>query len=796
MKKRVESVWAVVVASISVLLLASTTADAQVGFARKDIPGIPTPAGVVSADFNGDGHLDLAVTNRIDNTVSVLLGNGDGTFGGVRTFRAGAGPVAIAAADFNGDTHIDMVTANKGDDSISILLGRGDGTFQPRVDLTSTTGPVTILSADFNGDGVPDLATANQVAGRISIWLGSGNGTFAGRMDFPTGGGPVALAAADFNKDGKLDLIAANYEEWSVVLLQGDGAGGLGPATQILSRSFPVALALGDFDSDGKLDVVSAHASGFPASFVILKGNGDGTFGAPVVRGNVPTIPATILASDLDQDGHLDVVVVSAGIPCDQFDFVCDFPIDDYFYRPPDLAVFRGTGGGVFEALRTIDLGKWQPENMAVGDFNSDGRADLVLSESLKDSLLVFVQAPVLSTDPRMLMFSNFQAVGKTSAPLSVTLTSSGSFASVLGPVSLSSRAGPDFVVIADTCSGATLAVGETCTVSVAFTPFAIGARTATLTFPNDAADGPLTIPLHGVGVADAPQLFISPTLGLFPRVLLGMRDFQWASLTNIGGAELQISGLAFTGNHASDFAIDVVDTECAVGIKLAAGQTCAVAIQFQPSAAGERAAHLEVASNDANSPQQYALYGIGATLTIAPAAGTSLSSTIRAGQTSRFRLEFSGDGAVATVSLRCTHSIPMAICTAPGAVTLNSSGPLARDVEISTVATALVPPASPHVRVPRMNPVPLLLLVMPLALVLLWLHHCAALLDSGRRRTALAYGTLVLAGLLWAGCGSVSSPPDPPAPRAGTPAGTYSVTVNATAGSNTQSVTLTVTVQ
>ena len=165
--------------------------------------------GIVAGDFTGDGHLDLAVANSGSNTVSVLLGNGDGTFQPQVTYAVGQAPQAIVAGDFTGDGHLDLAVADSGSNTVSVLLGNGDGTFQPQVTYAVGTDPNGIVAGDFTGDGHLDLAVAGSGSNTVSVLLGNGDGTFAPQVTYAVGTGPVGIVAGDFTGDGHLDLAVA-----------------------------------------------------------------------------------------------------------------------------------------------------------------------------------------------------------------------------------------------------------------------------------------------------------------------------------------------------------------------------------------------------------------------------------------------------------------------------------------------------------------------------------------------------------------------------------------------------------
>ena len=183
------------------------------------------PSSVAIGDLNGDGKPDLVVANYVSNTVSVLLGIGDGTFGARSDFGAGGIPFSLAIADLNGDGKTDVVTANVSSNTVSVLLGTGTGTFGAKSDFSTGIRPESVAIGDLNGDGRPDLTTANEQANTVSVLLGDGNGSFTSRADFATGDSPRRVVIGNLNGDAYPDLVVANYNSNAVsVLLNTSGS--------------------------------------------------------------------------------------------------------------------------------------------------------------------------------------------------------------------------------------------------------------------------------------------------------------------------------------------------------------------------------------------------------------------------------------------------------------------------------------------------------------------------------------------------------------------------------------------
>jgi len=321
-----------------------STPSTGTGFSAHILTTQPDFGFVATADFNGDGKNDIAIAG---GEIAVMLGDGDGTFSAVPIPTLGA--TSISVADFNGDGKPDLAITNYGgvpvnlvnpglaDDVligyptgqgfVAILLGNGDGTFSTGLKLPISTNPSPSFTAvgDFNGDGIPDLAIANSndavspAVASVNIMLGSGDGTFTFKANIPTGSHPTGIAVGDFNNDGIQDLA-----------------------------------------------VVNTYAS----TITVMLGKGDGTFAplAPIPSTAFSTAPTAITAADFNGDGNLDLAVVNYGSL-------------NSFNLPGSIWVLLGDGDGTFTP-QTEMIGRNHLNSIAVGDFNADGKPDLVVSDN------------------------------------------------------------------------------------------------------------------------------------------------------------------------------------------------------------------------------------------------------------------------------------------------------------------------------------------------------------------------------------------------------------------------------
>lgn len=328
------------------------------------------PESLVTGDFNGDHKLDLAVPNPNSNNVSILLGNGDGTFKPAVDYGVGQAPIVAAVGDFNRDGKLDLVVANNVSNNVSVLLGNGDGTFQTAVEHSAGANPLALAVGDFNRDGKLDVVVADAGSNKISVLLGNGAGSFQSVITYAVGQNPVGVAVGDFNGDGKLDLAVANNFSNNVSVLLGNGDGTFHTPVNYSGVPNAASIATADFNGDGKLDLVVANSAGFDVA--VLLGNGNGTFQTARTYGT--GYEPTLAVGDLNGDGKLDLAIADVGTS--------------------NITTLLGNGNGVFQETVSY-LVPAGVLSTAVGDFNGDGKLDLAVPDGASGISILLQKQPL-----------------------------------------------------------------------------------------------------------------------------------------------------------------------------------------------------------------------------------------------------------------------------------------------------------------------------------------------------------------------------------------------------------------
>jgi len=333
------------------------------------------PTHLCSGDFNNDGKVDIATSNKYHNSVSVLLGNGAGQLSLSASYPVGTFPQNVSTADFNSDGNADLVTANPQSNNFSLLLGAGNGNFAPAVHFPAGNAPMGVACADFNGDGKMDVVLSLSGTNSVVFLAGNGNGTFQGGLNYPTGGNsPNTMEHGDFNNDGKLDVMVGHYSSPSLAILLNNGTGGFSNLNVITTAGWSgiFVSTVFDINSDGFLDAIESSSVG---SVFVYTNNGNGGLMVTAAVNAGFDAHRSHCVADFDQDGFNDIAGCAADLS-------------------PNVTISAGdTGAAAFynyQAL-TINGGSAFPQHIIDCDLDGDGARDIVVAEAIGSRVVVFL---------------------------------------------------------------------------------------------------------------------------------------------------------------------------------------------------------------------------------------------------------------------------------------------------------------------------------------------------------------------------------------------------------------------
>jgi hypothetical protein len=486
----------------------------------------------------------------------------------------------------------------------------------------------SIAVGDFNGDGKMDLAIRGGDS--VFVLLGDGKGNFSQSWSMNMGWDVNALAAGDFNGDGNLDLVILGYSEptngYASILL-GDGTGGFTVGSSPPVGDAPLAVAVGDFNADGKLDLAVANFANNTVS--ILLGDGTGNFNlASTLSADTPD---AVAVGDFNGDGKLDLVVV-----------------DDFSNM---ISAFLGDGTGNFTLTSSSSVGTW-PQSIVAGDFNGDGNLDLAVADygnlygggNIVSILLgdgkgnfTLTSSPATGIGPYSVATGDFNGDGHLDLAVA---NYCGNDASCGSPGAVSILLGDGAGNFAP-ASSASAGYG---TMFVAVGDFSGNGKLG-LAAANNA--GTVSILAR-----DIPAATLSLSgLNFGTQLVNTTSSPQTVTLTNTGGATLNISGIAASTNFHQR-------NNC--GSHLAMGASCTITVIFTPRQRGTLSGSITIADNAFGSPQTISLTGISTALTVAPSNldfGSQTVGTASAPQT--VTVTNSGSGPVSIFGVHLSGSNP-----------------------------------------------------------------------------------------------------------------------------------------
>ncbi|MDT3777257.1 FG-GAP-like repeat-containing protein [Nitrospira sp. MA-1] len=463
-------------------------------------PGNPVgraPQAITAGDFNGDGLWDMATVNSTSDDVSVLLGNGNGTFQSAVSFGVGKIPLAVVAADMDGDSRLDLVLALTGSDQVVVLKGEGTGMFQKLASQGAGKGTTFLAVRDLNGDGWSDVVAVNS--GRfgyyppfdLAVLLNDGKGGMLAPVTYEQNGRdgmfPTGVLVEDLTGDGKPDLaVTWSQPSWRspnglVSILKNAGNGTFAPEKELKSGFTLSAVQGADINHDGLVDL--AVTSLFSDSVRILLQQDGGTFTEldPI---KVGFAPVGVTFRDFNGDQEIDMVVVNRD--------------------SNSLSILLGDGAGLFTSAGHFGVGA-APSAMVVEDFDQDQFPDLATASTNADGVSVLLSGdaaiplPSLSTDVLVYEMESGQETDPSSSTHVVRVSNIGLGLLKIVDVKITGNEADAFSVVENTCADVTLHTGDSCMLNVGFALHEPGTHYAMLMVHDNASGSPRRVVLKAL---------------------------------------------------------------------------------------------------------------------------------------------------------------------------------------------------------------------------------------------------------------------------------------------------------
>src|SRR5580704_405525 len=553
--------------------------------------GAYVPVSLMVGDFNRDGKPDVAVVNGLPSgNVTIFFGNGDGTFRSGPSYAIAVGPQYGMTASLRANGILDLVVADRLSNSIYVMLGNGDGTFQGPLPFPVSGESIMVAVADFTGTGKPDLLVLEGYnCNCVEVLPGRGDGTFGAPVTtpLPYSMSGYAMAVDDFNDDGKFDVAVSgeSLPNLQASILLGNGNGTFRADGFYLVSSAPDSLAAGRFRGVKEVDLAVGNLLG--NSISVLLGKGRGKFSQAVDYET--SYPTWVAVGDLNGDGREDLVASNSSTPTNLF--------------LGSLSVLTGNGDGTFQPGVVYPAGE-SLNYVAIGDFNGDGKPDLVAVDAgVGGAVITLLNTGVVTFSPTTPLTFPAQLLGTTSTPLSATLTNNGTSPLTVSSVSYS---GKPFHAQSN-CKGS-IAPGGNCTITAMFTAETAGITTGTVTLHDSASSKPQVVELVGTGT----EVKFTPSQLNFGTQKVGThsatKSFQ---VTNIGSSSFDFTYKIYVAGYGGNGYLQFHEANnCPT--TLAAGASCTVKLIFAPKQKGTVNAAVVFTDTGGGSPQNFPITGTG----------------------------------------------------------------------------------------------------------------------------------------------------------------------------------------